>query len=144
MRDYISDLVKYLQNSFALGSRIKFEQAIEPLNLNITQAIPLGLIINEGLINAVKYAFPNEQQGTVRISFTQDHERFLLLKLSDNGIGLASHLDIRQHKSLGIELMEGLTKQLNGKFNIESGLGLHITVRFPASDQDFKGAESSI
>ena len=129
---YIRDLVSYLRNSFDLDDRIIFEQQIEPIKLDVSQAIPLGLIINESIINSIKYAFPNGQNGIVSIIFQKDGDDHLLLKLSDNGIGLVSGADIKGHSSLGIELMQGLTNQLSGKFTIESNHGLHITVRFPA------------
>jgi len=58
----------------------------------------------------------------------------LLLEISDNGIGLPSELDITKLNSLGIDMMQGLAKQLNGSFAIESNKGLHIKIRFAAFD----------
>ena len=132
MPEYINELVRYLQESFDTGDRIVFQQTIEPLDLDVSQVIPLGLIINESIVNTIKYAFPNGQKGTVNIDLHHDEANQLLLKISDNGIGLPAGVDIKQNNSLGFDLMHGLTKQLNGSFNIESNKGVHITVRFIA------------
>jgi two-component sensor histidine kinase len=130
MPAYINDLVRYLHESFDTDNRITFEQNIGQLELDVSQAIPLGLIITEGIVNAIKYAFLNEQKGVVKIDLQYDGADHLLLKISDNGIGFPPGLDTLQHNSLGLDLMRGLTKQLKGNFNIENNNGVHIRVRF--------------
>ncbi len=137
MPEYVNELVNYVHDSLESGQRIIFKQTVEPLDLDVSQAIPLGLIINEGIVNAIKYAFPDRQNGVVNISLQHDDADHLTLKISDNGIGLPADLDIKGHNSLGLDLMQGLTKQLNGSFTIESNKGLHITVRFIALNKLF-------
>lgn len=137
MPEYINELVNYVHDSLESSQRIIFKQTVEPLDLDVSQAIPLGLIINEGIVNAIKYAFPDGQNGVVNISLQHDDADHLLLKISDNGIGLPAGLDIKGHNSLGLDLMQGLTKQLNGSFTIESNKGLHITVKFIAPNKLF-------
>ena len=131
MPEYVKELVGYLHESFDTDNRINFDLRIEPLYLDVSQAIPLGLIINESIVNAIKYAFLNEQDGIVCISLQSESADHLLLRISDNGIGLPAKLDLNQHNSLGLDLMQGLTKQLKGSFTIESLKGVHITVKFP-------------
>lgn len=131
MPEYIDELVGYLHESFDTDGRITFDQNIESAHLDVAQAIPLGLIINESIVNAIKYAFLNEQQGCVSISLQRDDQDYLLLRISDNGIGLPAELNLLENNSLGLDLMQGLTKQLKGSFKIESHEGVHITVRFP-------------
>lgn len=130
MPEYVNDLVRYLDESFETGNRIVFEQTIDPVELNVNQAIPLGLIINESIVNAIKYAFMNERKGVVSLNLQRDGADHLLFKISDNGIGFPSGIDIMEHNSLGLELMQGLAKQLNGSFTIENKKGIHILVRF--------------
>ncbi|MFT3823659.1 MAG: histidine kinase dimerization/phosphoacceptor domain -containing protein [Chitinophagaceae bacterium] len=131
MPAYISDLVRYLHESFDANNQIAFEQAIEPLDLDVSQAIPLGLIITEAIVNAIKYAFPDQRKGSVSLYLQYEGTDQLLLKISDNGIGLPAGFDTTEHHSLGLDLMRGLTKQLKGSFYIESNQGVHITFRFP-------------
>lgn len=130
MPAYINDLVHYLHESFDANNQITFEQTIESLELDVSQAIPLGLIITESIVNAIKYAFLNEQKAVVSIHLQYEGTDQLLLKISDNGIGLPAGFDTMDHHSLGLDLMQGLTRQLKGSFHIESNKGVHITVRF--------------
>ncbi len=130
MPHYVDELVSYLQDSFDTGSRTVIEQDIEPLKLDVAKAIPLGLIINEGIVNAIKYAFPGQQHGIVRISLKYSDVDHLVLNISDNGIGLPPDGKLSERGSLGFSLMRGLTRQLDGFFTIESNKGLHISVRF--------------
>jgi two-component system, sensor histidine kinase PdtaS len=132
MPQYIDELVNYLQDSLDTGNRIVFQQAVEPLSLDVTQAIPLGLIINEGIVNAIKYAFPNQQQGIVRVSLQHDGPGYLLLSIADNGVGLPSDVEIIKQDSLGFSLMHGLTNQLDGSFSMETKQGVQILIRFSA------------
>lgn len=130
MPEYVNDLVVYLRESFNTGSQISFEPNIELLNLDVAQALPLGLIINESIVNIIKYAFPEPLSGVVHISLLRDGPEHILLKISDNGIGLPLDFDIMEHNSLGFNLIQGLAKQLKGSFTIKSDQGVHITVRF--------------
>ena len=130
MPEYIRDLVQYLHGSFDTSNLIVFEQSIELAELDISQVLPLGLILTEGIVNAIKYAFFNKQHGIVRISLRHDGPEHLLLKISDNGIGLPAGLDTTALHSLGLDLIQGLSKQLKGNFQIENDSGVHITVRF--------------
>lgn len=130
MAEYINELVNHAQDSLGTRNRIVFEQAIEPLDLDVSQAVPLGLIINECIVNAIKYAFPDGRKGMVNISLRHDGADQLLLNISDNGIGLAGDVDLMEHSSLGLELVQGLARQLKGRFNMVNNNGLHITIRF--------------
>lgn len=136
MPHYIDELVSYLQDSFDTRNRTVIEQDIEPLKLDVGKAIPLGLIINEGIVNAIKYAFPGRQNGIVRISLKYSDSDYLVLTISDNGIGLPADVKVSKRGSLGFSLMRGLTRQLNGTLNIESNAGLHISVRFGALNNE--------
>ncbi|WP_222430983.1 sensor histidine kinase [Mucilaginibacter pallidiroseus] len=130
MPEYIDDLVAYLYESFDADSHIVFERAIEPIELDVSQVLPLGLIFTEGIVNAIKYAFLKGQQGVVRLYLGYDGPGHLLLEISDNGIGLPAGLDAMEHNSLGLDLIQGLSKQLKGNFRIENNNGVKITVRF--------------
>lgn len=130
MPQYIDELVSYLKDSFDTGSGIVFVQDIEPVNLDVGNAIPLGLIINEGIVNAIKYAFPNGRKGAVGLSLKYDGPDYLILCIYDNGIGLPPNIEISKQDSLGFSLMQGLTRQLDGTLTVESNKGLNISIRF--------------
>ncbi|CCH52728.1 signal transduction histidine kinase [Fibrisoma limi BUZ 3] len=130
MPEYINELISYLQESFDEGGQITFKQTIEVLSLDVAQAIPLGLIITESIVNTIKHAFLSGQKGIVSLELREDGPNFLVLKIADNGIGLPEGLDTKEYNSLGLELMQGLARQLNGFFTIESDNGVLVTVRF--------------
>jgi two-component sensor histidine kinase len=130
MPEYIQELLNYLHESFDTGNRIFFQQNIEPIDLDVSQAIPLGLIINECIVNAIKYAFPDDRNGIISINLQAMGDDRVLLNIADDGIGLPMGFDIMKHNSLGLKLVQGLAKQLNGNVNIVSDNGLRVLVRF--------------
>jgi len=130
MPDYIKELTRYLHESFDLDNKITFELDIRAVDLDVAQAIPLGLIITESIVNALKYAFINGQRGTVWIVLEPERAGFLKLTISDNGGGFQVGYDKSKTNSLGIELMNGLARQLKGKFEIRDDQGIHISLLF--------------
>ena len=129
MRDYIFELAIYLQDSFDTRGKIAFLMDIERLVLDVSQAVPLGLILNEAITNAIKYAFKEDQEDPkISISFRQQDNQGLLLSISDNGRGLAPDFDISASSSLGMNLMQGLTRQLGGMMELKNEEGLYIRI----------------
>ncbi len=107
--------------------------------LDIDLAIPCGLIINELVVNCLKHAFPPGQVGEVKVKMHAQDDR-LVLVVSDNGVGLPEELDVYATNSLGMELVNVLTKQLDGTMTVERAGGTTFTVAFPfaPSDQESK------
>lgn len=131
MQEYIQELTSYLDDNFNVNNRIKFQLYVAPIELDIAQAVPLGLIINEIITNAIKYAFPDNCQGMISISMELAEQGDILLVIADNGKGLPPGFDIAGSHSLGMNLVQGLTKQLNGTFVIKSNQGVTVNIRFP-------------
>jgi len=134
IRQYIDQLICYLQDSFNTDTHTVIEQDVDAVKLDVAKAIPLALIINEAIVNALKYAFPGQQRGVIQVSLKRDGADFLLLHLSDNGIGLPANMELSKHDSLGFSLMRGLAGQLDGSFHMDSNNGLHISIRFRTSN----------
>jgi two-component sensor histidine kinase len=120
MTNYIRELVSYLSDSFDTGQRIRFELRIEPLEMDVSQAIPLGLILNEAITNSIKYAFPDDQEGIISVSLSNTGLHSYLLTISDDGIGMPVHVKNKKPGSLGMSLMTGLSEDLDGSFSIEN------------------------
>lgn len=127
---YIPELVDYLKDSFVTHSRIVFVMDIAPVALDITQAIPLGLIINEAVTNIFKHAFPDRVRGQVHISLKELNEEEMVLDIADNGVGLPVNSGHAPRNSLGLNLMKGLCRDFNGRYTIESVAGTHISIAF--------------
>jgi two-component sensor histidine kinase len=126
---YIKELVEYLKNSFHLKQRIRFKIKIEQLELEVVQAVPLGLIINEAVTNAIKYAFPDDRQGNISIKLIATDTNHYLLSIQDNGIGIPVMLKDKTN-SFGMSLMKGLTDDLEGTFSIENNNGTLLKLNF--------------
>lgn len=131
MKVYISELTDYLQESFNTGKYLRFDLQIASIELDVLQAIPLGLILNEAISNAIKYAFPGNTEGKVTISFNETNKHQYQLIIIDNGVGLPAGLDVQNSNSLGMNLMNGLSKQLEGTFSVESKKGIKLQISFP-------------
>jgi two-component sensor histidine kinase len=130
MSFYIRELVAYLCESFNTGQRIRFEIAIQPFEMDVSQAVPLGLILNEAITNAIKYAFPDGRNGIISISLSHADSGHCLLIISDNGIGIPFQFNNKKPGSLGMTLMEGLSEDLAGSFSIENTKGTTVRISF--------------
>lgn len=140
MSVYIRELASYLIDSFDTGQRIRFVYDIEPIKMDVSQAVPLGLILNEAITNAIKYAFPDGRRGVISISLSSTALHHYLLIVSDDGIGMPAHLHTK-NGSLGMSLMQGLSEDLNGNFWIEKDKGTSINISF-VHDENVKRSET--
>jgi len=135
MAVYINDLVQYLSECFDTTKKgIRFEQHIEPFELEVNQAIPVGLILNEAITNAVKYAFA-ERNGRIIISLQLMNIDQVLLTLADTGKGLGEGFDFEKETTLGMEMIKALCKQIDGKCRVENKDGVAISVIFKLEKQ---------
>jgi len=130
MPEYIEEMVGYLKDSCDIDNRILFEKHIEDVYLDVAQAVPLGLILNEAITNAIKYAYQPQQAGTIYVTLVRNEGQYNQLTIADDGAGLPAGFDIDKVESLGINLMRGLSKQLGGSFDINSDQGCTINVVF--------------
>ncbi len=133
LRPYIQELAMNLFASYNIEpSRIVLITDVEPISINIETATPCGLIINELVTNSLKYAFPGDRLGEIRIDFKRLADGVSLqLRVADNGVGLPADLDVRRGKSLGLQLVVNLVEnQLQGELLVERGQGVAFLVTF--------------
>jgi two-component sensor histidine kinase len=128
--DYIRELVDYLRDSFNISKSIQFKLDIASVELDLSHCIPLGLILNEAITNAIKYAFGWDQKGVISISLTYGSPRQLILVVSDNGAGLPPGFNIDTRDSMGMTLMQGLSEDMEGTFSINNHNGTEIRIAF--------------
>jgi two-component sensor histidine kinase len=131
--EYLRKLVDYLIQSI-VGKNPQFELNIDvpnTLKLNIDTAIPLGLLINEIITNALKYGLDQKGQGTIYLSIIpQTYPDFQLL-IGDNGKGFSNEINHKTTKSLGLKLIHQLVRQLNGSIEKENKIpGTHYSIYF--------------
>jgi two-component sensor histidine kinase len=130
MRSYIEEVVAYLNDSYSRYQPIGFDLSVDDIELDVTLAVPLGLIINEAITNAFKYAFPDERRGTINLHFQRVEENTYQLSIADDGVGLPANYDPFRSRSLGMTLIYGFSRQLGGKLTISSTSGMCISLIF--------------
>ena len=128
---YARQLVNRLHAAFANEPwRITIELNLAPIELGIERAVPCGLILNELLTNAFKYAFRGRAKGRIAVSFRQSPPGMEELTVEDDGVGLPA--GARNGNSLGLRIVEVLTRQLDGTLTQEPCSGTRMVLRFPA------------
>lgn len=111
---YFERLSENLFNTYNISrDRITLVKDISELNLDVDTVVPLGLILNELLTNALKYGFPNERKGEIKVTMKQI-EQNLFLEVRDNGIGLPEETD-KKSGSFGLNLVEVLSGKLDAE-----------------------------
>ena len=130
LADYIYSLTTYLFQFYATkADNITLQTNIDEVSLNIDTAICCGLIINELISNALKYAFPNDRKGMIWVEVY--HENYCCnLLIKNNGINLQEPIDLQKLKSLGLQLVKALVEQLKGQMVIEQIQGLAFRISF--------------
>jgi two-component sensor histidine kinase len=136
MSVYIRELVEYLYDSFKQGKSITMHMDISPVKLDVSQAVPLGLILNEAISNSIKYAFKDTKNGRIDVLLQPVANGKYLMCIADNGVGLPDGFDPYNTSSLGMSLMQGLSQQLDGEFELENNNGLRVCTTFKAMEFD--------
>lgn len=128
MKDYFLNLGTFLIHAYGAEDQIEFECEMVPLDLDVDMAIPIGLIVNELLTNAMKYAFPDARRGIISIDLRKSGT-LLHLTVSDNGIGKLPE-NMIHGTGFGTQLIQLLTQQLDGKMELSVFNGTSVTIQF--------------
>jgi hypothetical protein len=131
--EYVQRLVNNVAASSIGASRIQIHLDIAPVQLDLQVAIPLGLIINELVVNAFKHAFPQQQSGSIWVELCDRAENQLTLIVRDDGVGMPQDLDWKTQSSLGIRLVNILAQQLRAEVltAVETGTQFQLNFSLP-------------
>jgi PAS domain S-box-containing protein len=128
LKDYIQYLARELFSFYGVKSQlIRFTINAPAINVNIDTAIPIGLMVNELISNAIKYAFPEGRKGEIVIDITKDKNTISLV-IRDDGVGIPPDMDWRNAKSLGLRLVISLVEQLQGTIELDWSAGTGFTI----------------
>lgn len=128
--EYVRTLTNHLYRSYVVNTNlIRLAIHVDNIHLNVDTAIPCGLMLNELVSNALKYAFPQGRKGEIDISLVRREDERLVLIVKDNGVGLPHDMDIKSSKSLGLKLVNILTQQLQGdlQYHVDNGTAFQLT-----------------
>lgn len=134
LKNYLNEFKESLLHTFTSPSdNIDIELCTEEVSLNINQAIPCALLINEITTNALKHAFPNSNSGVIEIHL-EEKDNTIYLDISDDGVGLDVDFDLENPDTLGFTLIHKLITQLEGDLTMESRDGASFHINFPKKE----------
>lgn len=129
--EYIHSLTSHLYRCYHVSPRnIQLEVKVPQISLSLDAALPCGLIINELVANALKYAFPDRLSGKISIELDINVKNCYILKVSDNGIGLPKNIDWENTQSLGLRLVRTLSQQLGATVELDLSHGTQFCLTF--------------
>jgi len=126
IKEYIEKLTFSLFSSYNIDPQnIILKTDIDPLQLDVDTLIPLGLILNELISNALKYAFSENEKGILQVTLKQQDSR-LLLEVKDNGKGLPEGWHYEKISSLGYQLIKSFVQKLKAELKVDGSKGTHV------------------
>jgi len=129
---YIDSLARNLMMSYSLTGQVQLNTDVEKVELGLDQAIPCGLILNELLSNALKHAFPGGAKGTIDLSVEMSSGQ-VCITVADNGIGLPGDFHEERSANLGLQLVQTLAGQIDGRIERKAGAGATWVLTFTRS-----------
>ncbi len=138
-KEYIEDLILSIKKSQDYGDKIDIHIDCDNIVLNVNQAMPCALILNEVISNSIEHAFPNREKGTIWIKFKEQEGR-IHVSIKDNGIGIPDSVLQKKQSSMGITIIQTLIRQLNAEKEVKNDKGTEL--KFSFARQDVKGAHS--
>lgn len=126
---YIQNITSNIMNTYTLNKNIQLQLHTEPIFLNLDNAIPCGLIVNELITNAFKYAFPEGKKGEIIVELSKSSNN-VILSVADNGIGISKKVNYKTTESLGFQLINSLVSQIDATIEYENTRGTKFTITF--------------
>ena len=140
---YVKDLVETLVSTFqSKATHIQCRFDLVPVTIALKHAIPCGLIVNELVTNVFKYAYPHNEDGEIYIGVKPWANDRASLTISDQGIGVPDGLDWKRSDSLGFQIIDTLTTQIGGTFQLDTKRGFSFTIDFPRTSAVGIGKEA--
>lgn len=127
---YVRELVAYLRSALDTATHAQFDSRVPDMELDVAQAVPIGLILNEAVTNAMKYAFPGRDDGLISITLKPGEGGLHLLSIKDNGVGLPPGFDPEKCKTLGFTLIQTMAEQIGASFTVRCEGGLELLFSF--------------
>jgi len=131
LADYVQSLVSMLLRTYATNPYVKLEVRVDPAAVSIDTAVPVGLVLNELVTNALKYAFPDGRKGCLLVALEAKPNEQFEVRVEDDGVGLGPDFQLDQAKTLGLRLVRMFAKQLRAEVTFHSGSGHTVfNIRF--------------
>jgi PAS domain S-box-containing protein len=129
-KGYFENLIDTIIDLFPLALNIKIVKNISDCTLNSKLLVPIGIIVNELITNALKYAFADSEQGILQITISRIEDKISII-IADNGIGVPDNYNRDENKGFGYILVGMLIKQIDGSFSMMRENGTRIVIECP-------------
>lgn len=136
-KSYLEKLSNQIMSALMIDfNKVKINIITEEIKLDVETAIPLGLIVNELLSNAIKHAYPDNQEGVIDVWLKNDSKNQYTLIVADDGVGLPNDFNLESTKTLGLQLVGMLSKQMNSKLSYRVNGGAEFSIKFSRQNQE--------
>ena len=132
MSDYVAKLANGLVTSYGMADRVQLDLRVRPINLDVDTAVPIGLILNELITNALKYAWPDGRPGRLQVSMAEERDGQLLVDVIDDGIGMKDGAHVAEGGTgFGLGMIRTFASKLKAEYTItgENGMAVRLVVR---------------
>ena len=130
VKEFLHDVVTMVFKSSSIKSHVNLKMELSDTILSIDESIPLSLIVNELITNSIKYAFPGNRKGEIKIQFESLNDGAYQLIYQDNGVGIPPNVDIETTETLGLQLVRLLANQIRGKAILEQNRWTTFIIAF--------------
>lgn len=131
IKEYLSNIIQDISDSYNFTNKITIRKNIQDFDIDTKIAFPMGVIITELITNSLKYAFPNNISGNIDINIYLSDSNNAILSVSDNGIGIPEYIIRSRDFGFGLNLVDILAQQIDGRFEIFNHNGSKFDVIFP-------------
>jgi PAS domain S-box-containing protein len=131
LKEYLTELVYNIIAGYGITDKIKILNNMMNIDVLIDTAVPCGIVVNELVTNIAKYAFPDNRPGILSIDLGMDQNGYILLVVSDNGIGCEIDLNSGNNLSMGLQIVKNIVEyQLRGIIELRAEAGMKWIIRF--------------
>lgn len=128
---YLRDILALLDSTYASEQeRVRIVQHLDEIPCSLRWAVTIGLLLNELITNAYKYAYPGERRGEIRVDLHSEGDD-AFLTVSDDGVGIPGPIDLRDAKTLGLRIIRLLAQEIGGSLSFDTNRGVTASIRFP-------------
>jgi len=139
---YVEELADYICKTYITKEQqVQLKTDLQKVTLNINQAVPVGLILNELLANAIEHGLDKSDKGILSIELNEK-DGIIQLKIQDNGKGLPDNFDHKNTKSTGFTIINALIQQLEATLSVKTNSGATIVINFERSNSS--GSSSAL
>jgi PAS domain S-box-containing protein len=129
LKEYLPSLIDEISANFIMIEQVRIEKHIQDFNVDAKTLFPLGIIVNEIITNAMKYAFTGRDRGLITV-FASMNDNHAVISIADDGNGIPETVDIEHSTGFGLSLISMLTQQIGGSVRIERVNGTKFIIEF--------------